>query len=199
LAKQTVTINTKHHTISQLTEHQQQQNASARATRLVQALRDLDELDRYTSAARENVELELMASQWGQLSDLPRIDELESYRNGGFGAVPACPAVVAGLEKRTFRAGGVDDGRRELGGCAICLEEKFDEGQELSVMPCSRAHAFHTQCIIVWLGQSNASNNCFTLTQPTHIHLPACQPALAFCYAEQLHQARLPNPARTMG
>ncbi|TVU50888.1 hypothetical protein EJB05_02283, partial [Eragrostis curvula] len=77
---------------------------------------------------------------------------LTTQRNGGFGAVPAWPAVVASLEKRLFRAGGDHDGCRELGGCAICLDE---EGQELSVMPCSQAHSFHTQCITMWLGQSN--------------------------------------------
>ncbi|TVU26925.1 hypothetical protein EJB05_29498, partial [Eragrostis curvula] len=78
-------------------------------------------------------------------------DELPSYRNGGFGAVPASAAAVATLEKRTFHAAG-------LGGCAICLDEEFEEGQELSVMPCS--HAFHTQCINAWLGQSNMCPLC---------------------------------------
>ncbi|TVU26923.1 hypothetical protein EJB05_29496, partial [Eragrostis curvula] len=80
-------------------------------------------------------------------------DELPSYRNGGFGAVPASAAAVAALEKRTFHAGGG-------GGCAICLDEEFEGGQELSVMPCSWAHAFHTQCITAWLGQSNMCPLC---------------------------------------
>ncbi|TVU26730.1 hypothetical protein EJB05_29289, partial [Eragrostis curvula] len=81
-------------------------------------------------------------------------DDLPWYRNGGFGAVPASAAAVAALEKRTFHAGEGDD----LGGCAICLDEEFEEGQELSVMPCS--HAFHTQCINAWLGQSNMCPLC---------------------------------------
>ncbi|TVU26946.1 hypothetical protein EJB05_29522, partial [Eragrostis curvula] len=126
--------------------------------------------------ARDQFELALMVTQVTQHLRLRRLDdmfrnggfdalfpsdrdgvgfdELPSYRNGGFGAVPASAAAVAGLEKRTFHAGEDDD----LGGCAICLDEEFEEGQELSVMPCS--HAFHTQCINAWLGQSNMCPLC---------------------------------------
>lgn len=90
-------------------------------------------------------------------SRLPWLGELPSYRNGGFGAVPASAAAVAALEKRVFHAGGDDHGGCA---CAICLEDEFEEGQELSVMPCANGHAFHTTCITAWLGQSNMCPLC---------------------------------------
>ncbi|TVU26944.1 hypothetical protein EJB05_29520, partial [Eragrostis curvula] len=114
-------------------------------------------LDGYANPAQDNNVVVLRGRR------LPRLDESESYRNGGFGAVPASAAAVAALEKRIFRAGGGgnDDGCcGGLRGCAICLDEEFEEGQELSVMPCSQAHAFHTQCITAWLGQSNMCPLC---------------------------------------
>ncbi|KAJ1264726.1 hypothetical protein BS78_08G023000 [Paspalum vaginatum] len=71
---------------------------------------------------------------------------LEEARGGG--GVPALPAVVAGLEKRTFRGGAE---------CTVCFEE-FKDGEEVSVVPCSGGHEFHTECIAKWLGQY--SNVC---------------------------------------
>ncbi|CAN6374077.1 unnamed protein product [Urochloa humidicola] len=80
---------------------------------------------------------------------------------GGFSAVPASAAAVAGLEKRTFHAtttmeacggGGMDE-------CAICFED-FEEGEEVSVMPCSHRHEFHGSCITKWLGRSNTCPLC---------------------------------------
>lgn len=87
----------------------------------------------------------------------PPLDESPSYANGGFGAVPASAAAVDGLEKRVFHACSDDD---HGGGCAICLEEEFEEGQQLSVMPCANGHAFHTACITAWLEQSNMCPLC---------------------------------------
>lgn len=78
----------------------------------------------------------------------------------GFGRAvfPAPAAVVAGLEKHKFVAGGRDDGRDAIG-CSICLEE-FEDGDEVSVMPCSRAHEFHQNCIAKWLGMRNTCPLC---------------------------------------
>jgi hypothetical protein len=86
-----------------------------------------------------------------------------AYRNddGGFGAVPAAAAAVAGLRKRTFvHAAGVGDGGGSADRqtcCCICLED-FEDGEETSVMPCSGGHEFHSNCVARWLGQ--CSNMC---------------------------------------
>ncbi|KAJ1274893.1 hypothetical protein BS78_05G094600 [Paspalum vaginatum] len=82
------------------------------------------------------------------------------YSNGGFGAVPAPAAAVAGLKKREFRAGSCQDAADPAAaGCRICFEE-FEDGEEVSVMPCSGGHEFHTPCIAKWLGVSNACPLC---------------------------------------
>lgn len=75
------------------------------------------------------------------------------YGSRGFGhaVFPASAAAVAGLE---FVAGGRDGGRGGASGCSIYLEE-FEDGEEMSVMPCSRAHEFHQNCITKWLGMRN--------------------------------------------
>ncbi|CAN6194347.1 unnamed protein product [Urochloa humidicola] len=90
---------------------------------------------------------------------IARLQEQEGA-HGWFGAIPASAAAVAGLEKRTFHAtttmegcgGGMDE-------CAICFEE-FEDGEEVSVMPCSHRHEFHTKCITNWLGRSNTCPLC---------------------------------------
>ncbi|KAF8706547.1 hypothetical protein HU200_030829 [Digitaria exilis] len=81
----------------------------------------------------------------------------EAHRGGGFGGVPASAAAMAGLDKQTFRAtaGGGGGG----GDCAICLEG-FDDGEEVSVMPCSHRHGFHPVCITKWLIRSNMCPVC---------------------------------------
>ncbi|CAO2153295.1 unnamed protein product [Urochloa humidicola] len=85
----------------------------------------------------------------------------DAYRDGGFGAVPAAAAAVANLGKRTFHfhdAGGGDDGSASRqSSCSICLDD-FEDGEEMSVMPCTGAHEFHTSCIAEWLGRY--SNMC---------------------------------------
>ncbi|CAO2143276.1 unnamed protein product [Urochloa humidicola] len=84
----------------------------------------------------------------------------EAYRNGGFGAVPAAAAAVANLGKRTFHfhdAGGGDDGSASRQSCSICLDD-FEDGEEMSVMPCTGGHEFHTSCVTEWLGRY--SNVC---------------------------------------
>ncbi|GJN06999.1 hypothetical protein PR202_ga24784 [Eleusine coracana subsp. coracana] len=121
--------------------------------RVLNAVRHLSDPDGYPDDVIYEMALAAIPRSW-----LPRLfDELPSYRNGGFGAVPASADAVDALEKRVFHAGGGGD---DHGGCAICLEEEFEEGQELSVMPCSKAHAFHTVCITLWLGQSNMCPLC---------------------------------------
>ncbi|KAL6905610.1 hypothetical protein ACP4OV_003211 [Aristida adscensionis] len=75
---------------------------------------------------------------------------------------PATAPAVAGLEKRAFRAatgGDVGDGAAAATGCAVCLED-FEEGEEVSAMPCARGHEFHPACIAKWLGRSNTCPLC---------------------------------------
>jgi len=103
-----------------------------------------------------------------QISSL-LLEAAEAYRDGGFGAVPADAAAVASLGKQTFRAagaggdGGSGDRQSCCGGgvactcCSVCLED-FEDGDEMSVMPCSGGHGFHTNCIAEWLGRY--SNMC---------------------------------------
>ena len=76
----------------------------------------------------------------------------------GFGAVPASAAAVAGLEKQAFHGteGCGGGGESE---CAICFED-FEDGEEVSVMPCSHGHEFHPICITKWLGRSNMCPLC---------------------------------------
>ncbi|KAL6642256.1 hypothetical protein ACP70R_020437 [Stipagrostis hirtigluma subsp. patula] len=89
-----------------------------------------------------------------------RMFEEEAYRNGGFGAVPASAAAVAGLEKKqAFRAAGAGGDGGGVTGCAICLED-FEDGEEVSAMPCGRGHEFHPECISKWLGCSNMCPLC---------------------------------------
>ncbi|TVU26943.1 hypothetical protein EJB05_29519, partial [Eragrostis curvula] len=92
---------------------------------------------------------------------MPRFEggDDDAYRNGGFGAVPASAAAVAELKKGTFRAGGDGDGTDAADGCAICLEE-FEDGEEVTVMPCDHGHEFHPDCITEWLGCSNMCPLC---------------------------------------
>ncbi|KAG2614869.1 hypothetical protein PVAP13_3NG014600 [Panicum virgatum] len=76
----------------------------------------------------------------------------------GFGAVPASAAAVASLEKQAFHGteGCGGGGESE---CAICFED-FEDGEEVSVMPCSHGHEFHPICITKWLGRSNMCPLC---------------------------------------
>ena len=50
--------------------------------------------------------------------------------------------------------------------CTICLED-FEDGEEVTVMPCGRGHEFHPACITRWLGKSNMCPLC-------RHQLPAC-------------------------
>ncbi|KAL6640791.1 hypothetical protein ACP70R_021914 [Stipagrostis hirtigluma subsp. patula] len=115
-------------------------------------------------SARE-VELFLRGTREGMEAGLLRLffpihDEPPPYRGGGFRAVPASAAAVARLERQTVRAAaGGGDGRRGVAGCAICLEE-FEDGEEVSVVPCARGHEFHPNCIVEWLGRSNMCPLC---------------------------------------
>jgi hypothetical protein len=125
-----------------------QVEAAHRFIETLHSLRGLDGHDAFEAAATRRRNL------------LAHLDELPPYRNGGFGTVPASDAMV-GLQKRTFHAGRGSD----VGGCAICLEDEFEEGQEVSVMSSSTAHAFHARCINVWLGQSNTCPLCILLAR----------------------------------
>ncbi|KAL6870682.1 hypothetical protein ACP4OV_014530 [Aristida adscensionis] len=86
----------------------------------------------------------------------PFVDGEAAYPRGGFGGVPASAAAVASLERQEFRAG---DGGRGIVGCVICVED-FEDGEEVSVMPCSSTHRFHGDCIAQWLGRSNVCPLC---------------------------------------
>ncbi|CAN6335527.1 unnamed protein product [Urochloa humidicola] len=76
--------------------------------------------------------------------------------------VPTSAAAVAGLEKRTFAHATTEEGECGGGGmdeCAICFED-FEDGEEVSVMPCSHRHEFHPNCIGKWLARSNTCPLC---------------------------------------
>ncbi|CAO2143275.1 unnamed protein product [Urochloa humidicola] len=91
------------------------------------------------------------------IQQLELVQAEDAYRDGGFGAVPAAAAAVASLRKRTFfhAAGGGSAGRQSC--CSICLDD-LEDGEEMSVMPCTGAHEFHTSCVAQWLGRY--SNMC---------------------------------------
>ncbi|KAL6906082.1 hypothetical protein ACP4OV_003683 [Aristida adscensionis] len=91
-----------------------------------------------------------------RMLDLLQEIELEC---GGGELAGAGPAPAAGLEKRTFRGDGGDGAAAGATGCAVCLED-FEEGEEVSAMPCSRGHEFHSICIAKWLGRSNTCPLC---------------------------------------
>ena len=65
-------------------------------------------------------------------------------------------AQVYGLPEQEFVSGGAEnaEGYQNAAGCAICIEE-FQEGETLRVLPCS--HQFHTECIVPWLTERQAS------------------------------------------
>ncbi|KAF7070430.1 hypothetical protein CFC21_075954 [Triticum aestivum] len=66
------------------------------------------------------------------------------YRNSGFSAVPASEKAIAGLPYREK-------------GCSVCMEA-FEEGEMLRGLECS--HAFHEDCISVWLSVSHLCPLC---------------------------------------
>ncbi|XP_037432245.1 E3 ubiquitin-protein ligase RNF181 homolog [Triticum dicoccoides] len=72
------------------------------------------------------------------------------YRNGGFGAVPASEKAIAGLPRTTA-------GEAREKGCSVCMEA-FEEEDILRRLHCS--HAFHEECISVWLGVSHLCPLC---------------------------------------
>ncbi|CAN6348934.1 unnamed protein product [Urochloa humidicola] len=78
----------------------------------------------------------------------PELDQPEC----GFGGIPACAEVVAGLDKAKYNGSGDDDNE-----CAICMMEyAIDEDQ--SVMPCK--HRFHQKCLAGWLALSHFCPLC---------------------------------------
>ena len=83
--------------------------------------------------------------------------ETPSYRNGGFGAVPASGRAISDLPEITAGEAMEKD-------CAVCMEV-FGDGERLRRMPCG--HAVHDGCISDWLRVSRLCPLCrFAL--PTH-------------------------------
>ncbi|CAN6374079.1 unnamed protein product [Urochloa humidicola] len=83
----------------------------------------------------------------GRLSGAPELDQPDS----GFGGIPACVEVVAGLEKHKYNGSGGDNE------CPICMMDyTIDEVQ--SVMPCK--HRFHQKCLARWLALSHLCPLC---------------------------------------
>ncbi|XP_065045958.1 putative RING-H2 finger protein ATL53 [Musa acuminata AAA Group] len=68
--------------------------------------------------------------------------------NGNFGGIPASTDAVKELAVVKYERGG--DVREES--CIICFAE-FDEGVEVTRMPCK--HAFHGGCLTRWLERSH--------------------------------------------
>ncbi|XP_065012876.1 uncharacterized protein LOC135641443 [Musa acuminata AAA Group] len=92
------------------------------------------------------------------LAHLP-IDEEPSWdvesvdEDGDFGGIPASTDAVKELAVVKYERGG--DVREES--CIICFEE-FDEGMEVTRMPCK--HAFHGGCLTRWLESSHVCPLC---------------------------------------
>lgn len=61
---------------------------------------------------------------------------------------------VRRLPHETYVKGEDDDADHHASGCAICIEE-YHDGEVLKVLPCS--HKFHTDCIVPWLTERQAS------------------------------------------
>ncbi|CAL9193583.1 E3 ubiquitin-protein ligase SIS3-like [Musa acuminata AAA Group] len=73
--------------------------------------------------------------------------------DGDFGGIPASTDAVKELAVVKYERGG--DVREES--CIICFEE-FDEGVEVTRMPCK--HAFHGGCLTRWLESSHVCPLC---------------------------------------
>ncbi|XP_064967035.1 uncharacterized protein LOC135613969 [Musa acuminata AAA Group] len=92
------------------------------------------------------------------LAHIP-IDEEPSWdvegvgEDGDFGGIPASTDAVKELAVVKYERGG--DVREES--CIICFEE-FDEGVEVTRMPCK--HAFHGGCLTRWLESSHVCPLC---------------------------------------
>jgi hypothetical protein len=61
---------------------------------------------------------------------------------------------VRRLPHETYIKDDDEDHHHHAAGCAICIEE-YQDGETLQVLPCS--HKFHTDCIVPWLTERQAS------------------------------------------
>ncbi|CAN6325820.1 unnamed protein product [Urochloa humidicola] len=87
------------------------------------------------------------ATDDGRLSGPPELDQPDS----GFGGIPACAEVVAGLEKHKYNGSGGDNE------CPTCMMDyAIDDVQ--SMMPCK--HRFHQKCLAKWLSLSHLCPLC---------------------------------------
>lgn len=87
-----------------------------------------------------------------------------AYRYGGFGGVPASAAAIAGLERRNYD----DDDGAAAAECVICMVD-YEAGDEISVMPCTKRHMFHVECLGEWLARSHLCPLC-RHALPTEVH-----------------------------
>jgi Ring finger domain len=70
------------------------------------------------------------------------------------GAAAAEGAAVDAVPEATARPVQADEDKDEEGDvCVVCIEQLRD-GEMERVMPCSKLHRFHSQCIQVWLAKS---------------------------------------------
>ncbi|CAL9122404.1 unnamed protein product, partial [Musa textilis] len=83
----------------------------------------------------------------------PSSDDEGVGEDGDFGGIPASTDAVKELAVVKYERGG--DVREES--CIICFEE-FDEGVEVTRMPCK--HAFHGGCLSRWLESSHVCPLC---------------------------------------
>jgi hypothetical protein len=82
-------------------------------------------------------------------------EEAADGGRGGFGAVPASAAAIAGLKEHTYD--GSSSGGDSM--CVICMRS-YKKGRRLRVMPCTYKHRFHGRCIREWLSRSNMCPLC---------------------------------------
>jgi hypothetical protein len=90
----------------------------------------------------------------------PELDQ-QPYAYGGFGGVPACTEVIAGLAKQKYnRSAGEEEDDEE---CSICMMDYAVDDYQ-SVMPCK--HRFHQKCLAGWLALSNFCPLCRHMLPP---------------------------------
>ncbi|PIA31069.1 hypothetical protein AQUCO_05300116v1 [Aquilegia coerulea] len=71
----------------------------------------------------------------------------------------ASRASIDALERTIFREEELKEDEDGVTSCSVCRED-FLMGEEISKMPCSSSHIFHTGCIGKWLEVSNICPLC---------------------------------------
>ncbi|KAM0900193.1 hypothetical protein ACQ4PT_020806 [Festuca glaucescens] len=96
---------------------------------------------------------------------IPRLGLLIAYHNlfpfrAGRIASHAVAVKKLKLETKTY-GGGPEEGMSADGstGCVICIQD-YEDGDEISVVPCSGRHQFHQRCIDEWFTRKRLCPLC---------------------------------------